>query len=457
MKKYLALLPIFVLALFLFVFPALAQSLAESVSGQILLSVEENGEAWYVYPETLERYYLEDGDAAYEALQTFGLGITDKNLSKIPIGQEERFEMTDTDGDGLPDLVEDSIGTRKNVADTDGDGYSDGEEVYSHYSPLTDKQYPYDEELVERVKGMILLQVETNGEAWYVSPDDGKRYYLGNGEAAYQIMRYLSLGITVSDLSQISINSSSPEPPVTASYSTQTISTSEGSFSIRLVKLSRSAYEMVTDTANTEDCDGDCPAEPLSEYISEHGAFAGIHGTYFCPPDYSDCAEVINSYYPPVFNTGLDKMINDADIIYHNRPMVAQTSDGALHYFHRPDEFGDDLEEYESTTGLTVTATIGNWPSLVEGGENVVSGEPAESAFSTLGTRGGIGWDNDYIYLVIASSATVNNLAAIFDALGVDYAMNLDGGGTAALYYNGEYKIGPGRELPNAIVFKEIE
>lgn len=45
-------------------------------------------------------------------------------------------------------------------------------------------------------------------------------------------------------------------------------------------------------------------------------------------------------------------------------------------------------------------------------------------------------------------------MAYIFKALGVDYAMNLDGGGSTALYSNGAYNVGPGRLLPNAIVFR---
>jgi exopolysaccharide biosynthesis protein len=36
-------------------------------------------------------------------------------------------------------------------------------------------------------------------------------------------------------------------------------------------------------------------------------------------------------------------------------------------------------------------------------------------------------------------------------ALDMDNAMNLDGGGSTALWYNG-YKVGPGRNLTNAIL-----
>jgi len=434
-----------------------AQSIAASVSGRILLDVEQHGEAWYVYPPTLERYYLRDGDAAYEALRTFGLGITDDDIAKIPIGIETRFEMVDTDSDTLPDAVEVSLGTDQENIDTDGDGNSDATEVLNDYNPLGFGTIVIDHALADRLKGRILLQVETHGEAWYVNPVDAKRYYLGNGEAAYQIMRYLSLGITSSNLAEIDISADSPRPPFddVSQYDAYTIATDEGAFAVKVVMLRRDVFEMVTDTGDSSDCTDDCTAKSLGTYIAENEAFAGIHGTYFCPPDYTDCSDKTYVYYPPVFNSALDKMINDDAIVFHNRPMIVQTTDGQIHYFHRPDDFGDTLSAYEAASGLIVNAAIGNWPSLVEGGVSVVSDEPLELAFYSLGTRGGLGWDDTYFYLVIASNATVQNLAEIFETLGVDNAMNLDGGGSAALYYDGAYKVGPGRLLPNAVLFKE--
>lgn len=47
-----------------------------------------------------------------------------------------------------------------------------------------------------RLSGKILLQVERNGEAWYVNPVDDKRYYLGRPADAFNIMRELGLGIS---------------------------------------------------------------------------------------------------------------------------------------------------------------------------------------------------------------------------------------------------------------------
>jgi len=95
------------------------------------------------------------------------------------------------------------LGTNVNNVDSDGDGYNDRAEVVNGYNPLGNGKIIYDNNLVNSVYGRILLQVESRGEAWYVNPVDGKRYYMKDGFAAYQIMRYLSLGITNSDLNKI--------------------------------------------------------------------------------------------------------------------------------------------------------------------------------------------------------------------------------------------------------------
>lgn len=55
----------------------------------------------------------------------------------------------------------------------------------------------------EKLKGKILLQVESKGEAWYVDPRTSNRHYMANGNEAYRIMRYLGVGITNSNLNKI--------------------------------------------------------------------------------------------------------------------------------------------------------------------------------------------------------------------------------------------------------------
>ncbi len=63
------------------------------------------------------------------------------------------------------------------------------------FSPFLTKA----EELSSRLKGKILLQVESNGEAWYVNPENEKRYYLGRPADAFNVMRELGLGISNKD------------------------------------------------------------------------------------------------------------------------------------------------------------------------------------------------------------------------------------------------------------------
>lgn len=138
-------------------------SLIKKLAGRILLQVETKGQAWYLDKVSLKRYYLADSPSAYQALRKFGLGITNNDLAKIPVASTSA-------------LPSDYIKSAK-----------------------------YSTTLTNKLKGRIVLQVENHGEAWYINPVDGLRYYLANGEAAYQIMRNLSLGITNSNIHTITV------------------------------------------------------------------------------------------------------------------------------------------------------------------------------------------------------------------------------------------------------------
>jgi len=51
------------------------------------------------------------------------------------------------------------------------------------------------------LSGRILLQVEDEGQAWYVNPLDERRYYLGRPDDAFGLMRDFGLGVSNKDLS----------------------------------------------------------------------------------------------------------------------------------------------------------------------------------------------------------------------------------------------------------------
>lgn len=63
-----------------------------------------------------------------------------------------------------------------------------------------------DKSLSNKMKGKILLQVESRGEAWYINPKTSEKHYLADGNRAYDVMRNLGVGITNKDLEKVQSN-----------------------------------------------------------------------------------------------------------------------------------------------------------------------------------------------------------------------------------------------------------
>jgi len=65
---------------------ALDSSFTSRNKGKIFLQVEGRGEAWYVDPVGLKRYFLGRPADAFAVMRSLGLGISDLNLSSMAIG-----------------------------------------------------------------------------------------------------------------------------------------------------------------------------------------------------------------------------------------------------------------------------------------------------------------------------------------------------------------------------------
>ncbi len=203
MNKYIITI---IISTFLFTpfFLVKANDLATKLSGRILLQVEENGEAWYVNYENNKRSYLGRPDDAFSIMRQQGIGITNEDLLKIPVSLDY-LSGKDTNNDGLPDAFKEALGLNINNSDSDGDGFDDYTELLYGYDPLGPGRLPIDENFAKKQAGKIFLQVERNGEAWYVSPENNKRYFLGRPHDAFSIMRNLGLGISNENLEKIEV------------------------------------------------------------------------------------------------------------------------------------------------------------------------------------------------------------------------------------------------------------
>ena len=117
--------------------------LSKRLSGKILLQVEENGEAWYIYPVNLKRYYLGRPADAFALMRSLGLGV--------------KHEI------------------------------------------ITAKSIP------TRLYGQILIDVEDHGKAYWINPVNGSKNYLGRPADAFKILKQNGLGINNISLNKINL------------------------------------------------------------------------------------------------------------------------------------------------------------------------------------------------------------------------------------------------------------
>ncbi|MDO8435109.1 MAG: fibronectin type III domain-containing protein [bacterium] len=141
--------------------------LAERMLGRIIIAVERKGEAFYCYKKSsadvrsIRCYYLGRPTHAFSVMRFLGAGMATRDVARL-----------------FTNFVTPKPGDRA---------------VF----PTKDKT------LLRRFVGQIILQVEQNGEAYYLSPIDSKGYYLGRPLDAFRVMRELGLGISNANLAKM--------------------------------------------------------------------------------------------------------------------------------------------------------------------------------------------------------------------------------------------------------------
>jgi exopolysaccharide biosynthesis protein len=316
-------------------------------------------------------------------------------------------------------------------------------------------------ELVKKFLDKIVLRVEKRGSAWFLNSKDNLIYDLSDKTNFFKNLALLATPVTAEELAKIHKPSLKESIDKYSSYEYTKVKTDRGSFTVDIIKidLSDPNLKIITDTAQDFNCKSNCSAKPLYSYISaaSSSVFAAINGTYFCS---SKGCGAANYYFFPVYNSAKQILINEDQLKYWTTgPLIAFDTDNKFYYFKDSREF-KSVADFESKYGVKLQAAMGNKPRLVEDGKNaLIEWEVDAGQRNGKYWRNAIGYQDNgtggrgIVYLVVARSATLDDLAVIMKQLKMDYALNLDGGSSAALFYNDEYMLGPGRDIPNVLMF----
>lgn len=232
----------------------------------------------------------------------------------------------------------------------------------------------------------------------------------------------------------------SAAPPAGGGYSKQQVGSDVGNFLVDIIAGDLGSTKVIVDTASDSTCGNDCPVMSLAAYAARSGAYAGVNGSYFCPSTYPTCAGKTNSFDLLVMNKNKTYMNSDNNV-YSNNPAVIFGS-GYVRFVGAASQWGRD-------TGID--GMLSNYPLLLSGG-NITFGGNDDPKQGSKGNRSFVASKGNTVYIGVVHSATVAEVAHVLKTMGMENGLNLDDGGSTALW-NGGYKVGPGRDLPNVILF----
>ena len=132
---------------------------------------------------------------------------------------------------------------------------------------------------------------------------------------------------------------------------------------------------------------------------------------------------------------------NSANNVYSTVPAVIFGS-GWIRFVGHSSEWGRDT---------SIDSMIANQPLLVSGGKSVFGGD-GEIKRAGKGSRSFVSNKGTTVYIGVVHNVSAAEMALVLETMGMENALNLDSGGSTALW-SGGYKVGPGRNIPNAILF----
>jgi len=228
--------------------------------------------------------------------------------------------------------------------------------------------------------------------------------------------------------------------PPNSGYSRQSVNSDIGTYLIDIIAADLNTARVIVDTASDSDCSNNCPVLSLGDYVSRNGAFAGVNGSYFCPAEYPSCAGRTNSF---------DTLLMNKNKTYFNSENNKYSSIPLIYFSGNTAGIRGQSLEWGRDTGVDMV--LANQGLLLSGG-NIVFGGDSDPKKGSKGTRSFVGNKGNIVYIGVVHNVTVAEVAHVLKTLGLENALNLDSGGSVALW-SGGYKADPGRNIPNAVLF----
>lgn len=340
------------------------------------------------------------------------------------------------------------------------DGFGDLERFKSEFKeiPYLDFQKIVPETICVEADKTAAKMYEGNilrfkDELWFVSPKSKKRALLKEGETG--AIKEIALAADLKTISLIHKKDLSESLDRYSRYDQKTFKVNNRSVKAEVIEidLGNPNMKIITDTANGSTCKSGCSSRDMIDYVIPNKAFAGVNGSYFCSG--SGCSN-INYYFSPIYRSNTKVLINSDQLKYWTTgPIMAFDENNKFYYFKDSREFGG-VENFEKKYNVKLQAALSNKPRLIEGGMNyLIDWELDKGQATSRATRNAIGYKDNKIYLVVSYSTTVPELGEIMQKMGMEYALNLDGGSSSAFFYNDEFMVGPGRKIPNVILFAQ--
>ncbi|AHM65370.1 copper amine oxidase domain-containing protein [Paenibacillus polymyxa SQR-21] len=214
-------------------------------------------------------------------------------------------------------------------------------------------------------------------------------------------------------------------------------------FSAKVVTISMLHPKVSLDIALAGDTLG--KVENLSSLAKRNQAVVAINGTFF------------DAYTKSSYKTPYGYLVS------HGKMLKKSSGDQRTVFTYDANHLAELVSgsafEQRLTTQGSVEGALQAGPRLVTNGQvslNVkAEGFKDPKILTGGGARSALGITRDHkLILLTTSGATIPQLAQMMKQAGAYQAMNLDGGASSGLYYNGSYLTTPGRQISNAIIVK---